>query len=75
MLLPMSFTSQYPPQLSWHEKKTLYVPLDFKKGLTKDGLVDSGAYVIAIAQSALDRIKQQAPSNILKIDDPPIFQI
>ena len=23
----------------------------------------------------MDRIKQQAPSNILKIDDPPNFQI
>ena len=29
----------------------------------------------AIAQNELDRIKQQSPSNILKIDDPPNFQI
>ena len=53
----------------------LYVPLDFENGLTIDALVDSGAYVSAIAQKELDRIQQQAPSNILKIDDPPNFQI
>ena len=57
------------------KKKMLYVPLDFKKGLTIDALVDSGAYVSAIAQKELDRIKQQSPPNILKIDDPPNFQI
>ena len=57
------------------KKEMLYVPLDFENGLTKDALVDSGAYVSAIAQKELDRIQQQAPSNILKIDDPPNFQI
>ena len=57
------------------KKEMLYVPLDFETGLTKDALVDSGAYVSAIAQKELDRIQQQAPSNILKIDDPPNFQI
>ena len=57
------------------KKEMLYVSLDFENGLTKDALVDSGAYVSAIAQKELDRIKQQAPSNILKIDDPPNFQI
>ena len=57
------------------KKEMLYVPLDFENGLTIDALVDSGAYVSAIAQTELDRIKQQAPSNILKIDDPPNFQI
>ena len=57
------------------KKEVLYVPLDFKNGLTIDALVDSGAYVRAIAQKELDRIKQQSPSNILKIDDPPNFQI
>ena len=54
------------------KKEMLYVPLDFENGLTIDAL---GAYVSAIAQTELDRIKQQAPSNILKIDDPPNFQI
>ena len=53
----------------------LYVPLDFENGSTIDPLVDSGAFVSAIVQKELDRSKQQAPSNILKFDDPPRFQI
>ena len=57
------------------KKEMLYVPLDFENGLTIDALVNSGAHVSAIAQKELDRIKQQSPSNILKIDDPPNFQI
>ena len=57
------------------KKEMLYVPLDFENGLTMDALVDAGAYVSAIAQKELDRIKQQAPFNILKINDPPNFQI
>ena len=56
------------------KKEMLYVPLDFEKGLTIDALVDSGAYVSAIAQKELARTKQQAPSNIIKIDEPPTFQ-
>ena len=56
------------------KKEMLYVPLDFENGLTIDALVDSGAYVSAIAQTELDRITQQAPANIFKIDDPPIFK-
>ena len=47
-------------------KELLYVPLDFKNSLTIDALVDSGAYVSAIAQKELDRIKLQSPSNIPK---------
>ena len=57
------------------KKKMLYVPLNFENFLTKDAFVDSGAYVSAIAQKELDRIKQQSSSNILKVDDPPNFQI
>ena len=57
------------------KREMLYVPLDFKNDLTIDALVDSGAYVSAIAQKELDRFKQQAPSNILKIDAPANFQI
>ena len=57
------------------KKEMLYVPLDFENGLTIDALVDSGAYVSAIAQTELDRIKQQAPAKIFKIDEPPNFQI
>ena len=57
------------------KKEMLYVPLDFKNGLTIDALFDSGASVSAIAHKELDGIKQQAPSNILKIDEPLNFQI
>ena len=53
----------------------LHVRLHFENGLTIDALVDSGAYVSSIVQKELDRIKQQSPSNLLKIDDPPNFQI
>ena len=37
--------------------------------------MDSGAFVSAIAQDDLETIKQKAPNNILKVDDPPNFQI
>ena len=53
----------------------LYVPLDFDENLTVDALVDSGAFVSAIAHVDSKTIKQKAPNNILKIDDPPNFQI
>ena len=57
------------------KQEMLYVPLDFENNLTVDALVDSGAFVSAIAQDDLDTINQKAPNNILKIDDPPNFQI
>ena len=57
------------------KKEKLYVPLDFQNGLIIDAPVDSKAFVSAIAQTELDRIKQQAPANIFKIEDPPNFQI
>ena len=57
------------------KKEMLYVLLDFENGLTIDAFLDSGAYVSAIAQNELDRIKQQSPPNILKTDDPPHFLI
>ena len=53
----------------------LYVTLDFEINRKVDALVDSGAFVSAIAQDDLDTMKQKAPNNNLKIDDPPIFQI
>ena len=56
------------------KNEMLYVPLDFEKGLTVDALLDSRASVSAIAQSELDRIKQQALANIFKINDGPNFQ-
>ena len=57
------------------KQEMLYVPLDFENNLTVDALVDSGAFVSAIAQDDLETIKQKAPNNILKIDDPPNFRI
>ena len=57
------------------KKDMLFVPVHFENGLTIDALVDSGAYVSAIAQTVLDRVKQKAPANIFKIGDPPSFQI
>ena len=57
------------------KKEKLYVPLDFENGLTIDALVDSRAYVGAIFRKELDRIKQETPSIIPKIDDPPNFKI
>ena len=55
------------------KQEMLYVPLDFENNLTVDALVDSGAFVSAIAQDDLETLKQKAPSIILKIDDPPNF--
>ena len=57
------------------KQKMLYVPLDFENNHTVDALVDSGAFVSAIAQDDLETIKHKAPNNVLKIDDPPNFQI
>ena len=57
------------------KQEMLYVPLDFENNLTVDALVDSGAFVSAIAQNDLDTTKEKAPNNFLKIDDPPNFQI
>ena len=57
------------------KQEILYVPLDFENNIMVDALVDSGAFESAIAQDDLETIKQKAPNNILKIDDPPNFQI
>ena len=56
-------------------QEMLYVLLDFENNLTVDALVDSRAFVSAIAQDDLEAIKQKAPNIILKIDDPPSFEI
>ena len=53
----------------------LYVRLDFENNLTVDALVDSGAFVSAIAQEDLDTRKGKAQSTILRIDDSPNFRI
>ena len=49
-------------------------PYGFREQTTKDALVNSKAYVSAFVRNELDRIKQQAPGNTLKIDEPPNFQ-
>ena len=67
--LPLTFTVVLK-----RKQEMLYVPLDSENNHTVDALVDSGAFVSAIAQDDLDTIKQKAPNNILKIDDPPNFQ-
>ena len=56
------------------KQEMLYVPLNFENNLTMDALVDSRAFVSAIGQDDLETIKQKAPNNILKFDDPPKFQ-
>ena len=53
LYIPLSSTV-----VSKRKKEMLYVPLDFENSLTIDALVDSRAYVSAIAQTELDRIKQ-----------------
>ena len=68
--MPLSFTLV----LKW-KKEMLYVPVDFKNGLTKDVLVEPGTYVTAIVQNVLDRIKQQAPTKKFRIDKPPNIEI
>ena len=57
------------------KQEMLYVPLDFENNLTVDALVDSRAFVSAIAQDDLDTMKQKAPINFLRIDDPANFEI
>ena len=57
------------------KQEMLYVPLDFEINLNVDALVDSGAFVSAITQDNLETIKKKAPNSLLKIDDPPNFQI
>ena len=64
LYLPMS-----PTVVLKSKKEKLYVTLDFENCLTIDALVNSGAYIKAITQNELDRIKQQAPNNIFKTDD------
>ena len=57
------------------KQEMLHVPPGFENNLTVDALVDSGAFVSAIAQVDLDTAKQRATNNILKLEDPPNFQI
>ena len=52
----------------------LYVLLDFEYGLTIKALVDSGAYVSAIAQNELDRKNIKPLPVALKSTTLPIFK-
>ena len=56
------------------KQEMLYGPLDSANNHTLNALVDSGAFFNAIAQDDLETIKQKAPNNSLKIDEPPNFQ-
>ena len=53
------------------KKEMLQVPLDFENRLT----LDSRAYVNTISQIEMDRMIQQASTNIFKLDDPPNFHL
>ena len=55
------------------KNQTLYVPLDFENNFKKDALADSMKYVRAVAQNEFDRMKQQAPNNNFKINEPLSF--
>ena len=46
-----------------------------QNSLATDARVNSRAYVNAVAQIEMDRIKQQALTKIFKREDPPINQI
>ena len=53
----------------------LYVTPHSENNLTLDALVASGAYVSTTAQNDLVTIKQKSPNKLLKIDNPPDFEI
>ena len=57
------------------KQQMLSVPLIFENNLTIDALVDSVAYVGAVAQNDIDLIKQRAPKSNLKIDNPHNLQV
>ena len=52
----------------------LFVTLDFEIDLRRNALVESNAYVSAVAENELDRNKQHAPTNKFIFDDPPHYQ-
>ena len=49
------------PVVLKRKQEMLYLPLDFETNLTVDALVDSRAFVSAIAQNDLDTIKRESP--------------
>ena len=68
--MPLSFTIVLK-----RKTEKLYVTLDFENGLAIDALLFSGAYVSAIAETELDKIKQRARAKTSKKNDPPNFPI
>ena len=66
LYMPLSYTIVR----KW-KKEMLYVPLDFQNRPRKDPLVS----FLAFAGSELERINQQAHTNMYKIDDPENVQI
>ena len=67
--LPLSFTIVLEGR-----KQMLYVPLDFENGLAKDALVDSRAYVCAIAQNLIGQSQTTNPSQRLQKQRPSHFR-
>ena len=57
------------------KQEMLYVPLDFQNNPTVEALVESGAFVSAIAQNDFDIISEKGPNENLKIDEPPNLHI
>ena len=56
------------------KQEMLYVRLDLENNLTVDALVDSRAFVSAVAQNDLETIKGKSPKKVLIDDNPPNFQ-
>ena len=64
------------PLLPWNKrKKCSTCQWTFQMVSQIDTLVDSGVYVSAIPEDELERIKTYSRGNILKMGDPPAFQI
>ena len=51
------------------------MPHGFKSGLTIDALLNSEAYVSAIAEAELDRKKHYSPTNDFKSEHPTKLEI
>ena len=56
------------------KQEMLYVPLDFENNLTVDALVDSEAFVSAVAQDDLKQSKRKPPITFSKSTTCPIFK-
>ena len=52
----------------------LLLPLEFAK-VSKDALVDSGAYINVISKKDADKIREQEDNPVVKEAPPPPFKI